>query len=116
MVEFPVTVFSNIIRIPVSLSYVRLLGEPYLRLLRSGGLSDLVIFDFHLHDLYTLDSSSAIPFERFPLFYRTVFRRIYTGRNGNGMGLLENLINLFSSKGFRFLKLVDVYETVTQKR
>jgi len=109
MVEFPVAVFSRIIRTPISLSYVRLLGKPYFYLLRSSNLPNLIIFSFHLHDLFTLSSSSNIPFERFPLLYRAIFRRIYTGGSDNGMRLLEDFISLFSAKGYRFLKLIDIY-------
>lgn len=113
--EFPVTVVSNLIRIPISLSYVKLLGKPYFYLLRSSNLPNLIIFSFHLHDLYTLTSSSNIPFERFTLLCRTIFRRIYTGRSDSGMGLLENLITLFSTKGYRFLKLIDVYHAASKE-
>ena len=112
IVEFPLTVFSKVIRTPISLSYVRLLGKPYFYLLQSSNLPDLIIFSFHLHDLRTLSSSSNIPFEKFPLLYRAIFRRIYAGRNDNGMRLLENLVALFSARGYRFLKLIDIYNFV----
>jgi peptidoglycan/xylan/chitin deacetylase (PgdA/CDA1 family) len=113
MVEFPVTVVSNLIRIPISLSYVKLLGRPYFYLLRSINLPKLIIFNFHLHDLYTLSSSKDIPFGKFPVLYRAIFRRIYMGRSNNGMRLLENLITLFSIKGYKFLKLIDVYSFIS---
>lgn len=115
MVELPVTVVSNLLRIPISLSYVKLLGKPYFYLLRSSNLPNLIIFNFHLHDLYTLSSASNIPFEKFTLLYRAIFRRIYTGRSNNGMGLLENLITLFSNKGYRFLKLMDIYHVASKE-
>ena len=115
IVEFPVTVVSNLIRIPISLSYVKLLGKPYFYLLRSSNLPNLIIFGFHLHDLYTLTSSSNIPFKKFHPLYRPIFRRIYTRRSDSGMGLLENLITLFSTKGYRFLKLIDIYDAVSKE-
>lgn len=113
MIEFPVTVVSNLFRVPISLSYVKLLGKPYFYLLRSSNLPNLIIFAFHLHDLYTLSSSSNIPFQKFPFLYRAIFRRIYTRRSDNGMELLQDLVALFSSKGYRFLKLIDVYGLIT---
>lgn len=115
MVEFPVTVFSNLFRIPLSLSYVKLLGKPYFYLLCSSNLPNLIIFSFHLHDLYTLSSASNIPFNRFSLLYRAIFRRIYTGRSNNGMGLLEKLITLFSAKGYKFGKLADVHRSISEE-
>jgi peptidoglycan/xylan/chitin deacetylase (PgdA/CDA1 family) len=113
VVEIPVTVVSNLIRIPISLSYIRLLGRTYFYLLRSIKLPKLIIFNFHLHDLYTLGSSKNIPFGKFPVLYRAIFRRIYTRSSDNGMGLLQDLINLFSRKGYRFLKLIDVYRLIS---
>jgi len=115
LVEFPLTVFTPIIRIPISLSYVKLLGKPYFYLLQSSNLPNLIIFSFHLHDLYTLTSSSNIPFKKFHPLYRPIFRRIYTRRSDSGMGLLENLITLFSTKGYRFLKLIDIYDAVSKE-
>ena len=109
MVEFPITVFSKVIRTPISLSYIRLLGKPYFHLLRRSTLPNLIIFSFHLHDIYSLSSSSSIPLAGLPLLYKAIFRKLYTGRNVNGMSLLENLIALFSAKGYRFLKLIDIY-------
>ncbi|MCK4417886.1 MAG: polysaccharide deacetylase family protein, partial [Candidatus Latescibacteria bacterium] len=108
-VEFPVTVFSRVIRVPISLSYVKLLGKPYFRLLQISNLPALIVFSFHLHDLCTLSSSSKIPFADFSPFYNMTFRRIYGGRSDSGIKLLENLIGLFSSKEYEFLRLVDVY-------
>ncbi len=116
VVEFPVTVFSKVIRVPVSLSYIKLLGKPYFRLLRISHLPNFIVFSFHLHDLYTLSSSSNIPLGMFPPFYRVIFRRIYKGRNNNGMELLKDLITLFSSKGYEFLKLVDVYRLIIEEK
>ena len=107
-IEFPLTVFSKVIRLPVSLSYVKLLGKPYFHLLRIINLPSLIVFSFHLHDLCSLSSSSNIPFSKFSPLYRVIFRRIYKGRNNNGMELLEDLITLFASKGYQFLKLMDV--------
>lgn len=114
-IEFPVTVFSKVIRVPVSLSYVKLLGKVYFRLLRISRLPNLIVFSFHLHDLYTLSSSSNIPSGKFPPVYRFIFRRIYKGINNNGMELLKDLITLFSSKGYEFLKLVDAYRLITEE-
>lgn len=111
-VEFPVTVLSKVIRTPISLSYIRLLGKPYFYLLQSINLPNLIVLSFHLHDLWTLSSSSNIPFEKFSLLYRAIFRKIYTGRSDNGMRLLENLIALFVAKGYRFLKMIDVYNSI----
>ena len=115
VIEFPLTVFSKIVRIPVTLSYVRLLGKPYFRLLRNSDLPNLIVFGFHLHDLYTLGSSSNIPFGKFSLSHRVIFRRIYKFRRNNGVELMEDIITLFSDKGYEFSKLVDVHRSLIKK-
>lgn len=111
IIEFPITVLSNLIRLPMSLSYLKLLGKPFLRLIRSCRLPSFIVFSFHLHDLITLGSSSKIPVEKFSPPYRAIYNRIYKGNN-NGIELLGNLITIFSEKGYRFLNLIDVYESI----
>ena len=108
IIEFPVTVFSKLLRIPISLSYLKLLGKPYLDVLKKKQLPNLVIFSFHLHDLKILNSSSKIPFEKFPLVYRLIFKRIY--KNNNGMKLLKDFIDILLQKDYTFLKLKEVYK------
>jgi peptidoglycan/xylan/chitin deacetylase (PgdA/CDA1 family) len=114
IVEFPLAVFSNLIRIPIGLSYVKLLGKPYFYLLKTGKLPNLIVFDFHLHDLHTLSSSKNIPFGKFSPLYRAIYRRVYMGGSNNGMRLLQDLVNLFSRKGYRFLKLIDIYNLIVE--
>lgn len=109
LTEFPITTASRVIRIPLSLSFFRLLGEPYLLVLKRISLPDLIVCNFHFHDIYSLRSSTSIPFDRLSPFYRTVFRRIYLGKSENRINLLESVIALFRGKGYRFSKLSDVY-------
>lgn len=112
IVEFPVTVFSRVMRIPLALSYIKLFGKPYLILLKNVHCPNLIVFDFHLHDLFKLRSSSKIPFENISFFYRMVLNRIYKEKKINGLNTLNEFITLLQRKGFRFLKLVDVYEII----
>ncbi|MCL0097678.1 polysaccharide deacetylase family protein [Dehalococcoidia bacterium] len=113
-IEFPLTVFSKVIRVPVSLSYVKLLGKPYFRLLRTFNLPNLIVFNFHLHDLFQLDSSNRILFERFPVVYQMIFKRIYCEGNLNGLHILDELIMLFRKRGYKFLRLRDIYDTISE--
>jgi peptidoglycan/xylan/chitin deacetylase (PgdA/CDA1 family) len=116
IIEFPLTVFSPIIRIPVALSYIKLLGKPYVHFLRTFPLPNLIIFSFHLHDLFQLGSSSGIPFEEFSLMYKRVFRKIYSQRKPNGLQLLDEVITLLDRRGYLFSKLADVYGEAMSKR
>lgn len=106
LVEFPLTVFPGILRIPLSLSYIKLLGSPYFRFLKMSRLPDLIIFNFHMHDLSVLSSVDRIQWHRLPFYYRAVFKRIY---RREGLRLLESLVELFASKGYEFSKLGVIY-------
>jgi len=112
--EFPFTVFSSIIRIPISLSYIKLLGKPYFYSLRTLPLPKLIIFDFHLHDLFNLNSANRIPYNKLTPLYRRIFRTIYCSEKVNGMRILDRFITMLKSKNYSFLKLLDVYEAVSR--
>jgi peptidoglycan/xylan/chitin deacetylase (PgdA/CDA1 family) len=113
IIEFPGSVFSKVIRIPISLSYVKLLGKPYLSLLKRKSLPHLIVFGFHLHDLFELSSSSRIPVGSFSPTYRLVFNKLYRGRKSNGYIMLDEVIAVFREKGYTFSKLVDVYGSIS---
>ena len=115
IVEFPFTVFSPIIRIPVALSYIKLLGKPYLYLLRTLPLPNLLIFNFHLHDLFKLSCSNKLPLEKFAFVDRRIFRRIYSAAKPNGLQLLDEFITLLERKGYAFSKLVDIYQVLSEQ-
>lgn len=111
IIEFPFTVFSKIIRIPIALSYIKLLGSPYFFLLKTFKLPNLIIFDFHLHDLFQLSSLNDFPFKQLPPIYRNVFRRIHQDGK-DGLLILDKFITMLQKKGYRFDKLINVYEEI----
>ncbi|MBT9139236.1 MAG: Peptidoglycan deacetylase [Syntrophomonadaceae bacterium] len=113
IIEFPFTVFSDVFRIPIALSYIKLFGKPYLYVLKTFNLPSLIVFDFHLHDLFRLSSSKKIPLGKFSPFYRLIFRRIYQNSE-NGLATLNEFIILLQKKGYSFQKLIDVYEVVSK--
>jgi len=114
IVEFPFTVFSSAVRIPVAVSYIKLLGNPYLYLLKIH-LPKFIVFNFHLHDLFELSSSNKVPLEKYSFIYRRIFKRIYSGGKPNGLQLLKNFVTLLQRKGYTFSKLEDVYEAVSRQ-
>jgi len=113
IIEFPFTVFSSVVRVPIALSYIKLIGKSYLYLLRTFNLPTLIIFDFHLHDLFKLDSSDRIPLRKFSFIYRLIFRRIYQ-YDREGLIILDKLITILRERGYSFQKLRDVYEAVSK--
>lgn len=115
IIEFPFTVFSDVIRIPIALSYIKLVGRPYLYLLKVFSFPSLIVFCFHLHDLFKLSSSNKIPFKEYPLIYRRIFRKIYQEGKG-GLLILEEFIEILQKKGYMFFKLIDVYKMMSKER
>lgn len=115
IVEFPIAVLSDIIRVPVSLSYIKLLGKPYLRLLKTFNLPSLIIFDFHLHDLFQLNSSNKIPLKKFPFIYQKIFKRIYHQGSINGLYVVNELIMMLKKRGYTFSKLIDIYDLILKQ-
>ncbi len=113
IVEFPFTVLSRVIRVPIALSYIKLLGRPYLNLLKTARCPSLIVFDFHLHDLFTLSSSRNIPTKNLSFLDRKIFQKIYQ-EGIDGLRILDELISTFLKKGFVFLKLEDVYRRICE--
>ena len=112
IIEFPFTVFSDFIRVPVALSYIQLFGKPYLDLLKVVHCPNLIIFDFHLHNLFKLSSANKIPLARLSFIYRKIFSRIY--QEEGGLHILDELITSLQKRGYTFHKLVDLYEAIVK--
>jgi len=113
IIEFPFTVFSDTIRIPIALSYMKLFGKLYFYSLKFSSLPKLIVFDFHLHDLFKLPSANGIFLEkRLSFFYRKLFKRIYYEKGDTGFSILNEFIQVLQKKGYLFLKLADVYKAL----
>lgn len=115
IIEFPFAVFSNFLRIPLGLSYIKLFGKPYFYLLKSSRLPDFIVFGFHLHDLFELSSSNKIAFSKFSPMYRLIFNRLYLKRQSNGLATLDKIINVFLQKDCSFSKMGDIYELIREE-
>jgi len=111
--EFPITTFSKLLRIPVSLSYLKLLGKPYTALLNMSKLPNFVNFSFHLHDLKNLNSSKKIQFDKISPIYGPILKRTY--KNDKGMEILDKFINILLKRNYNFLKLEDFYNMLILK-
>lgn len=114
ILEFPLTVVSDLVRIPIALSYIRLLGKPYFHLVKTFKLANLIIFDFHLHDLFDLGYLNKISPKNLSPMYRLIFNRLYGQQKSDGFDILDRLIGLFRQKGYAFSKLIDVYNLLVE--
>lgn len=112
IVEFPFAVVSNIIRVPISLSYLKLLGRSYINFLKLYPIPNLIVFGFHMHDLFELSTASKIPIRKYPMIYRRIFNKIYRGRN-SGLSILKEFVRILRKKNYYFSNLQKVYEGIS---
>ncbi|MFC1897878.1 polysaccharide deacetylase family protein [Chloroflexota bacterium] len=112
ILEIPPGVLSNLIRVPLAVSYARLIGKPYYYLLKNSQLSDFVLLNFHLHDIFDLDSSKYLSFKELSLVYQIVFKRIYQRSKENGLLVLNQFVNILRQRGYSFIKMIDLYKAI----
>lgn len=94
--ELPFAVVSPL-RLPLSVSWLRLLGWPlYERLIGTFGLPELCVVGSHLHDLWPCASSSRLGWP---------WSAVYAGGGETGLALLERLFDLLAARGASFTTL-----------
>ncbi|MBU1615922.1 polysaccharide deacetylase family protein [bacterium] len=107
LIEIPFSVIPKV-RLPFSISYIQLFRSASYRLLEGiFGLPELLIFNLHLHDLF---SSRAI--KRLPLRWRMIYRWNYLSRP---LGILEDYIIRLKDQGYRFVSMKEIYEAALNK-
>lgn len=104
VVELPFTVYSDYLRVPVSLSYLKLFGAAYERLVTTAP-PDVIVFDFHMHDLVVPPTFSELSLP---------YKAIYARRKHAGMELLDQFIQRLQEQGYRFGRLTDLYSKVSR--
>ena len=113
IIEFPFSVLSPRIRVPISLSYLKLFGGTFLKFLDVFPLSKLIIFDFHLHDLSSLSTFDEISFQnQLPAYQKAVYKRIYLSKGDQGFPVLNRFIETLQKSGYEFLKVEDVFRGI----
>jgi hypothetical protein len=106
LVEIPLGVIPHL-RIPISLSYIQLLGlRAFKMLLRLFGLPELIVYDLHAHDLGKLTSYKQLPVIPKVGYYRAQ----HTYRDQ--ADVLEESVKYFLSKGYRSSYMIDVYNEI----
>lgn len=116
LVEIPLTVLSKWIRIPLSLSYIKLFGWPYRMAIKKWLLPQLIIVDFHLHDLFHLKSLQNLSQQKFSPLYRYIYKKIYFDQKIDGLQLLERFINVLDKSNYSFLKLSELYNLIVEDK
>jgi len=104
VLEIPFSVIPRI-RLPLIMSYIKLLGRAYTSLISIFGLPNIVVFDFHLHDLFRSES-----FDKLPMKYRIVHNR----NASEALEIFDAFVALLRSKGFNFLTMSELADKLLQ--
>ncbi len=99
LVELPLTPFSSTVRVPVSLSYLKVLGRPYQWLTERRPPS-VIVFDLHMHDLTTPSTIDSLPPQ---------YRLLYERHRDRGYSILRSFIETLQRRGFRFVTMSELY-------
>jgi len=97
--EIPFTVYSRFVRVPTALSYCRVLGHGFTRLMSSSSLP-VIVFNVHMHDFVNPQS-----FKELPMFYKLLY-----SRNTDGFDMFESALERFQNSGRTFATIDELYE------
>ncbi|MFC6733709.1 polysaccharide deacetylase family protein [Haladaptatus sp. DYSN1] len=103
VVELPFTVYAPHLRVPVALSYLKLLGWPFEQLVTRAPPS-VIVFDMHMHDLVAPPAFGALPRR---------YQAIYARNKHDGFATLDRFIETLLERGYRFDVMTSLYHTVT---
>lgn len=100
IVELPFSVYSGLLRIPVSLSYLKFIGRPFEQLVLHRPPS-VIVFNLHMHDLILPSSYDSLA-KRYKL--------VYARRANDGYDILRRFINRMDELGYRFGTMSELYQ------
>lgn len=99
--EIPFSIYNLGLPIPITLSYLKILGNPFLKLCLNGKLPENIIFDFHLHDLTPPIKS----YQNLPIFYKLIYKRNFL----EGFKIFKKFVLFHKTKGTIFETLNHYY-------
>ena len=103
IVELPVAVVPHL-RLPVTLSYVKLLGlNVYRVVFRLFGLPPVLVFNFHLHDLFPVPAFDLLP---------ATHKLKWLFRRHRGVELFESCVKEILARGYQPLYMSELFEIV----
>lgn len=103
LLEIPISVTPTF-RLPFSLSFVKLFGLIPYRKYISNTSPKIIVFNFHLHDIYTSNYFEKLPFPA---------KMLYKINHDSGFSLLSKLISILKESKYKFIlmsQLVKMYE------
>jgi hypothetical protein len=104
LIEMPFSVVPKI-RIPIGLSYVQMIGiGSFIRLLKTFGIPDFIVFDFHPYELVKVPSFTMLPF--IPKIGYLRSQRLYR----DPFSIFEQFVEFLLQAGYTSKYLLEIYE------
>jgi len=100
--EVPVAVTSRF-SVPYSLSYFKLIGSKLFSLLENGHMSDNLVFDFHLHDLFPDQYHKKIKLSPLHRFAYSI-----NGTNKKSWAIFEKFIRRLVKNNYQSRFLIEL--------
>ncbi|TXT54887.1 MAG: putative xylanase/chitin deacetylase [Candidatus Thorarchaeota archaeon] len=108
VVEFPIASIPHL-RLPISLSYMMLFGRSiYERLFRTFGLPEILVFDFHLHDL-----TPSKAYNDLSKFWQIIYGRIY---KQNPIEQFQNFVSYLRNLNYTFMNMRELYNYIRKNK
>ena len=106
LLEIPIATAGRA-RLPVTLSFIKLLGFPlYRRLIQKGRVPQPLIFDMHLHDLFALPA-----YDQLPAFLKVAYSR----NRKQGFTLLRSTLSLLRESGYSFETMTTAARSLDER-
>jgi peptidoglycan/xylan/chitin deacetylase (PgdA/CDA1 family) len=106
VIEFPFAVVPRI-RLPISLSYMQLLGIDTFRFLfKLFGLPQLLVYDFHTYEFGKLPSYNILPLPQRLAYHRA--QRTYK----DPAAVFEGFVKYILSAGYESKYMLEIYDEV----
>lgn len=102
LIEIPFAA-APYLRIPIAMNYLKLLGNPYMSVLRRIPLPDVLVFDSHLQDYWLTDFHRHLPKPKRSLMTRNINR---------ATDMFRDFVEFLRSDGFEFDLVSSVYAEV----
>jgi hypothetical protein len=104
LIEIPFSVVPKI-KIPISLSYMQLLGlDTFKFFFKVFGLPELIVYDFHTYELGKVPSYTGLPvYDKF-IYYRA--QNVYA----DPANVFEGFVKYILSKGYESKYMIDIYK------
>jgi peptidoglycan/xylan/chitin deacetylase (PgdA/CDA1 family) len=92
------------LRIPIAMNYLKLLGTPYLFLLKRVSLPSVLVFDSHLQDYWLTEFHTHLPNPKRSLMTRNIER---------ATEMFRSFVGFMRAEGYEFRLISSVYEEAT---